>query len=137
MEKEAYYKSGILSWVFIPTYIIMTLIQYGLFCLYNGSFHPMYCVLAETTKIDNIEEENIAKTDRTQMREQITEVREKCMAQNQRIEELQTMMNRVLSKLTELDVDFHQQQTGAAVANTIISVAEIQEKLEVLPQIKI
>ena len=136
MEKEAYYKSGIFSWAFIPTYIIMALIQFGFFCLYNGSFHPMYCVVAtETTGNDKNDEENIAKTEQTQIMEQISEVMEKCEHQNQKIQEIQTIMNSVLPRLTELEVEIQLSKINAGVANTSTSLAETRKKLEILPQI--
>ena len=45
MEIESYEKSKLMSWIFYPTWILLTIIQAICFILYNGKFHPLSKIL--------------------------------------------------------------------------------------------
>ena len=45
MEVESLERSFLLSWIFFPTWIVLTIIQTSCFILYNGRFHPLAKIL--------------------------------------------------------------------------------------------
>ena len=47
MEKEAFQKAQLFSWVFFPIWIIMAIIQAICFVLSNGRFHPLAKILED------------------------------------------------------------------------------------------
>ena len=47
MEKEAFQKAQLFSWIFFPTWIIMAIIQAVFFVLGNGRFHPLAKMLED------------------------------------------------------------------------------------------
>ena len=47
MEKEAFQKAQLFSWIFFPIWIIMAIIQAVCFVLSNGQFHPLAKILED------------------------------------------------------------------------------------------
>ena len=47
MENTAYEKAWLFSWLFYFIIIAFSLLQYALFVLYNGRYHPMAMILEE------------------------------------------------------------------------------------------
>ena len=47
MEKEAFQKAQLFSWVFFPIWIIMAIVQAVCFVLSNGRFHPLAKILGD------------------------------------------------------------------------------------------
>ena len=45
IEQESHDRSQLLSWVFIPTWVGMSIIQTACFTLANGKFHPLAAIL--------------------------------------------------------------------------------------------
>ena len=45
IEKEAFQKAQLFSWVFFPTWIILAIVQAVCFVLSNGRFHPLTKIL--------------------------------------------------------------------------------------------
>ena len=47
MEKEAFQKAQLFSWIFFPIWIIMAIVQAICFELSNGQFHPLAKILED------------------------------------------------------------------------------------------
>ena len=47
MEKEAFQKAQLFSWIFFPIWIIMAIVQAICFALSNGRFHPLAKILED------------------------------------------------------------------------------------------
>ena len=45
IEKEAFQKAQLFSWVFFPTWMILAIVQAVSFILSNGRFHPLTKIL--------------------------------------------------------------------------------------------
>ena len=52
MEKEAFQKAQLFSWVFFPIWIIMAIVQAVCFVLSNGRFHPLAKILEDCDDSD-------------------------------------------------------------------------------------
>ena len=48
LEIEAHQKIGLYVWIFVPIIIVMTIMQFGFFTLYNGQFHPFNKIITLT-----------------------------------------------------------------------------------------
>ena len=47
MEEESLQRAYYFSWVFFPTWIILTIVQIVCFMLYNGRLHPLAGIIDE------------------------------------------------------------------------------------------
>ena len=47
MEEESLKRAYYFSWVFFPTWIILTIVQIVCFMLYNGRLHPLAGIIDE------------------------------------------------------------------------------------------
>ena len=47
MEKEAFQKAQLFSWIFFPIWIILAMVQAVCFVLSNGWFHPLAKILED------------------------------------------------------------------------------------------
>ena len=54
VEIEAYQKIDLYVWIFVPIIIVMTIMQFAFFTLYNGQFHPMNKILILSNPGKNI-----------------------------------------------------------------------------------
>ena len=45
MEKESFMRSQLMSWIFYPIWIMLTVVQVVCFILSNGRFHPLSAIL--------------------------------------------------------------------------------------------
>ena len=54
MEVEAYQRIDLYVWIFVPIIIVMTILQFAFFTLYNGQFHPMNKILTAANPGKNI-----------------------------------------------------------------------------------
>ena len=45
IELESLERSFLFSWIFFPTWILLTVVQAVCFILYNGRFHPLAKIL--------------------------------------------------------------------------------------------
>ena len=47
IEKEAFHRAQLFSWIFFPLWIIMAIVQAVCFVLSNGRFHPLAKILED------------------------------------------------------------------------------------------
>jgi hypothetical protein len=47
IEKEAFHRAQLFSWIFFPLWIIMAIVQAVCFVLSNGQFHPLAKILED------------------------------------------------------------------------------------------
>ena len=50
IEVEAYQKIDLFVWIFFPIIIVLTILQFAFFTLYNGQFHHMSKILNQTNQ---------------------------------------------------------------------------------------
>ena len=52
MEKESFDRAQLFSWIFFPTWIVMSVLQSVSFILANGKFHPLAVILKASNEAD-------------------------------------------------------------------------------------
>ena len=52
MEKESFDRAQLFSWIFFPTWIVMSVLQSVSFILANGKFHPLAMILKASDESD-------------------------------------------------------------------------------------